>query len=143
MWKQEPYLWLFLNETPTAKGRPRFSKFGTYTPSKTKHAEDLIKYKVMAQMAADDKPKLNKPIAVRLVLRFVYPGKIRALFPVAKTTRPDVDNLVKLVLDALNGVVWEDDAQVAEIQCTKLISSTDGAIGTFISVYEQEEAKGE
>ena len=35
--------------------------------------------------------------------------------------RPDTDNLVKLVLDALNGVFWRDDSQV-QIMAIKLYS---------------------
>jgi len=37
-------------------------------------------------------------------------------FPV---TRPDVDNMVKLVCDALTGVVWNDDTQVCSIHVHK------------------------
>lgn len=37
-----------------------------------------------------------------------------------KATRPDVDNLIKNVLDALNGVCWHDDGQVAGISAVKV-----------------------
>ena len=35
------------------------------------------------------------------------------------TGRPDVDNYAKIVLDALNGIAWKDDAQVCELTATK------------------------
>jgi hypothetical protein len=35
------------------------------------------------------------------------------------TIKPDIDNLVKLVSDALNGVMWVDDAQVFEVKASK------------------------
>lgn len=35
------------------------------------------------------------------------------------TSRPDVDNVVKALCDALNGIAWTDDAQVAEIRASK------------------------
>lgn len=43
---------------------------------------------------------------------------------VMPTGRPDVDNLVKLVLDALNrsGRWWRDDAQVVEVHARKCFS---------------------
>lgn len=33
--------------------------------------------------------------------------------------KPDIDNYVKLVLDALNGIAWEDDNAVASIAASK------------------------
>lgn len=33
----------------------------------------------------------------------------------ADTFKPDIDNVIKLVLDALNGVAWSDDAQVTRV----------------------------
>jgi len=38
----------------------------------------------------------------------------------AKTLRGDLDNYVKLTLDALNGVAWEDDRQVVRISAVKV-----------------------
>lgn len=35
------------------------------------------------------------------------------------TKRPDVDNMAKAVLDALNGIAWEDDSQIARLSITK------------------------
>lgn len=48
---------------------------------------------------------------VRVTLAFV-----RARMPEA---RPDIDNLVKLPLDAANGIVWHDDALVVELRAVK------------------------
>lgn len=36
------------------------------------------------------------------------------------THKPDIDNIVKLVLDGLNGVAFEDDAQAIEVKAAKL-----------------------
>ncbi len=41
---------------------------------------------------------------------------------VGKTTRPDLDNLVKNVLDALNGVCWRDDASVVALLAYKCVA---------------------
>ena len=42
-----------------------------------------------------------------------------------KTTKPDIDNLTKAILDALNGIAWNDDAQVSEIKAKKIWSKQD------------------
>lgn len=36
------------------------------------------------------------------------------------TTKPDADNIAKLVLDALNGKAWHDDSQITSLDVTKL-----------------------
>jgi Holliday junction resolvase RusA-like endonuclease len=38
----------------------------------------------------------------------------------AKTLRGDLDNYVKLTLDALNGIAWDDDNQVVRINAVKV-----------------------
>ena len=39
------------------------------------------------------------------------------------TVRPDIDNLVKIILDGLNGVAFMDDKQVIELYATKWYSA--------------------
>lgn len=56
-------------------------------------------------------PKVEDPLS--LWIKFVRSNKIRA----------DVDNLLKSVLDALNGIAWLDDAQIEEVHVLKVISS--------------------
>jgi len=45
----------------------------------------------------------------------------------------DLDNLVKFVLDALNGKAYEDDSQVCEIHTAKLYTDTDSRTEVVIS----------
>ena len=35
------------------------------------------------------------------------------------TSKPDIDNLIKAILDGLNGAAWEDDAQVCKVTASK------------------------
>lgn len=35
------------------------------------------------------------------------------------TARPDIDNLVKAVTDALNGILWKDDSQIVSLSAEK------------------------
>lgn len=98
------------NIEPTPKGRPRLGKYGTYTPAKTKAAEEAI------QWAWHGKP-MEGPLKVSLRFYFKRPKKCLKCY---KDTRPDIDNLVKLVCDALNGLAWKDDGQIVILEAYKL-----------------------
>lgn len=90
------------------KERPRFSKHGhAYTSIKTKTFENTIEY--LARTQFQGKP-LEKPLRIRFEFYFKSPKKSILQYP-----RPDLDNLIKSVSDALNGVAYKDDAQICEI----------------------------
>lgn len=57
--------------------------------------------------------------------------------------RPDVDNLVKAVLDGLNGLAWLDDGQVAVLRSTKWVAAGGEAPRTEIEIRELWELEGE
>lgn len=113
------------NETykaPIGSPRPRFRNAGrfvqTYMPtSYTKH-----KAYIQEQM-----PKLltDQNLKVSLYFYFEPPkswSKKRKLIAIGtyKRTKPDVDNLIKTVLDAANNHVWQDDNQVVHIDSYKM-----------------------
>lgn len=57
------------------------------------------------------------PVFPMLTFYLKPPKQARHLFPASK---PDLDNLEKLIKDAMNGVVYVDDAQVCEVHKVKL-----------------------
>ncbi len=104
-----------------AKGRPRVAMRGkhpvVYTPTKTREWENLIK------LAAAGKVKglMTGPIAIYVAFFLLRPKSLsRKVCDHVK--RPDLDNLFKSVLDALSGVVFENDSQVVEIKAYKYYS---------------------
>jgi Holliday junction resolvase RusA-like endonuclease len=102
---------------PVSKARPRFgrSKGGkpvTYTPLRTRMYEQEIK--TLAQVAMFGKEMLEGPVRVTITAFFAHKTKTGY-----HTSRPDLDNIVKSILDGLNGVIFEDDAVVAEIVASK------------------------
>jgi len=40
-----------------------------------------------------------------------------------KATKPDSDNVAKIVMDSLNGLVWTDDAQVCELAVSQFYAA--------------------
>jgi Holliday junction resolvase RusA-like endonuclease len=63
-------------------------------------------------------------------------GHVKASAPVCHVSKPDADNLAKLVLDRITrgGRIWRDDSQVALLRVEKYWAITDARIGVYLSV---------
>ena len=110
---------------PVPKERPRTGSGHVYTPKKTLIAERTIGYMVQSHMKAHRIPAFkNEPLRVTAIFNFATSDKKKIDTPTR--TRPDVDNLGKTGLDALNGIAFRDDGQVSEFLCVKRFSSEDG-----------------
>lgn len=99
------------------KPRPRVTRHGVYTPKR------FVDYG--ERIAAEFRKQLPKPLEGAVSLKVTVQRKIPKSRPKKTasepdTFRPDLDNIVKLVMDALNGVAYLDDNQVALIQAEKL-----------------------
>ena len=123
--------------TPVGKGRPRFARRGafvaTYSPEKTQNYEALVK--MAAQEAMEGAPPMDGPMQIDLWLSITPPASwsnkkaLAALSgETAPTTKPDLDNTLKGILDACNGIVWHDDKQVVEAGIHKRYSTTPQAV---------------
>ena len=103
------------------KGRVRFVRATgrTYTPDKTAEAMELIR---MAYVRKADGRMAEKGVPVRVSIttaRGMPKSRPKSLVEEPDTFKPDVDNVAKLVLDALNGVAWVDDTQVTTLTVQK------------------------
>lgn len=83
----------------------------------------------------------RRPVAVAITFRFPRPrghyGK-RGLLPSAPAqmvSMPDIDKLVRAVLDALTGIVWRDDAQVVVLEIRKAYQREGEELATSIDVW--------
>jgi len=65
---------------------------------------------VMAKVAMKGRPKLEGPL--RFTVEFFYKAKVK-LWDTWRTKRPDLTNLEKAIEDALQGVWFDDDSQIA------------------------------
>ncbi|MDD5764657.1 MAG: RusA family crossover junction endodeoxyribonuclease [Candidatus Marinimicrobia bacterium] len=115
---------------PKAQKRPRFSRRGkfvtTYDPSKS----DKDNFLCQVIQNRPDQP-LDCPLSISCKFYFPIPKSISKVkrqsmmadcFPV--TTRPDLDNLEKFVLDSLSGIYFKDDSQIFALSSSKFYSVT-------------------
>lgn len=118
---------------PQGKGRPRFVTKGkggktlpfpmAYTPKKTKDYESHIRTCFLEQTGK--MLRLDCPVYVAVEIHMPIPkstSKTRRnemLDGEKPVRKPDADNVIKAVLDALNGYAWNDDNQVYRISAKK------------------------
>jgi Holliday junction resolvase RusA-like endonuclease len=125
---------IFVPMEPRGKQRPRFTFRGrTYTPRETKDAEARIKTACMALLAREGKAPHKGPVDLDIIAILHRPRTCRRAEP---TVKPDWDNLGKLVSDALNGVLYEDDAQVVRAAVQKIYAHEPGQAPGFRIVAE-------
>lgn len=108
---------------PVAKGRPQFTVIHgrprAVTPAKTRTAEANIWTFIRNELPGDWVP-LTGPLFVMLTAYRTMPAGIpkRDRPTALPTKRPDLDNYVK-ILDALDKLVWVDDAQIVMLRAEK------------------------
>lgn len=110
------------------KGRPRFTRNGrVYTPAATKQYERKVQQAIRLARVPMQTGALRVEIDVYRVPPKSFSKKkwldaiMQKLFPV---TKPDLDNYIKSVLDACNGVLFADDNAICEIHARKLYGDT-------------------
>lgn len=117
---------------PVGKARPRFvanrnGKGGrAYSTETTINYEALVKS--IASKALEQNPEFppNKAYHVTMQIDVAVPAswskkrKAMALNGlICPTTKPDIDNVEKIIFDGLNGIVWNDDKQVVDVTKNK------------------------
>ncbi|MDO5742340.1 RusA family crossover junction endodeoxyribonuclease (plasmid) [Vagococcus lutrae] len=134
-----------LHIEPKAQSRPRFTRQGRVYEQK-----DMTNWKKsVARTLRLRHPKTIEKGAISISLTFyIYPpqsiSKIKTKRPrtnheiekVFVDKRPDLDNYIKALLDASNGILFKDDGQVAAMSAQKLYS-LDPRIE--IEIYELED----
>ena len=129
-----------VNGKPQGKQRPRFSRISktVYTPTKT------AKYEKQIAKAYTDSGGKCIPADCYVSVN------VSAFFPIPKSyskkkredcierilrpdKKPDIDNIIKSVLDGLNGVAYEDDKQVVEAIGRKYYTEGDGYLWVSVS----------
>lgn len=123
---------LIIYGEPVPQGRPRFTTVDgharAYDPAKSKSFKQYVKL-----VASQNRPPelLTGPIQMDVK---IYKGTLKSFSKkkaeqaekgeLRPLTKPDVDNYVKGIKDALKSVVWKDDSQVVDLHISKWYSAT-------------------
>lgn len=113
---------------PQGKQRVRIVKSNgrihSYTPRETVNYEQEIR---MTYKALNNPNFGSKPVSLYILATYPIPKNFpkkkkemcleEEIYPCVK---PDMDNIVKIVLDALNGVAYDDDKQVVQLLARKI-----------------------
>jgi Holliday junction resolvase RusA-like endonuclease len=111
---------------PQGKGRPRFSTKGgfvrTYTPENTRNYEKLVQTRFVEKYGNIE--PIDKKIALKIEAYFAVPKgtskkKTFELLSTYYPKKPDIDNVTKIILDALNGLAFKDDNLVVFLEVAK------------------------
>lgn len=125
---------------PRGKQRPRICRIRgktiTYTPKETTEYEKLVKASYTAVSKA--KFERNLPLEISILALYPVPKSVNKKLKssmlkggILPTKKPDSDNIIKIILDALNCVAYRDDAQICKVyfdsQCRAASGRKSGA----------------
>ena len=110
---------------PKAQKRHRHHKFGVYDPSSSDKKE--IRKAILKSVP---KEPFESAIVLHIHFKCKRPkshygtGKNKEIIKqkalhLMKTTKPDLDNYIKLYMDVFSGLFWKDDNQVIQISSSK------------------------
>ncbi|CDE90166.1 phage protein [Clostridium sp. CAG:389] len=114
------------------KGRPRLNSYtgAVYTPTRTKDYESLVEQYFLLKY-----PRfkiLEGRIKVNIIAYFSIPKttkktEINEMLDnnISPTKKPDIDNIVKVVLDSMNKFAFRDDNQITKLEVEKKYALED------------------
>jgi Holliday junction resolvase RusA-like endonuclease len=126
---------------PKAQKRHKTGRFSTYDPS----TEEKDLFRAAVQHNAPEQ-LITTPISLDLCFYIQRPnshfgtgknkGKLKPDMPRGCTARPDIDNFIKFVMDALNGIYWKDDAAITHLTAFKVYDSVPRTEITVVYDYD-------
>lgn len=118
---------------PRGQGRPRATIRGRHASVYEAKEDTLYKNNITAQIVAQGPVFIEfGPIAIDVAFFLPRPkmhynskGQVKPRFEGdLPTCKPDLDNMLKALKDACNGIVWRDDAQIVDVKASKEYADT-------------------
>lgn len=132
--------------SPQGKARPRVvrAKNGmsmTYTPDKTVAYEELVRLRFKAAAQGFRFPD-DAQLAIQITAYYPVPKskskRIRADMiagAIRPTKKPDCDNVIKIICDALNELAYKDDSQIVTTQMAKYYAEVPRTVVKIMEVH--------
>lgn len=114
------------------KGRPRLNSYTgvVYTPTRTKDYESLVEQYFLLKYPRFK--ALEGRIKVSIIAYFSIPkttkkADINEMLEnnISPTKKPDIDNIVKAILDSMNKFAFKDDNQITKLEVEKKYALED------------------
>ena len=131
---------------PQGKARPRVTRTKTgrsltYTPDKTVAYEELVRQRYIQAAEGQAFPK-DQAVGVAITAFFRIPQskpkkwkQDAAEQRIRPMKKPDVDNICKIICDALNSVAYHDDSQVVFVTVDKIFTEGEPRVEVSLSSY--------
>ena len=119
--------------SPIGQGRPKFSTINgharAYDPEKSRNYKAYVKLLATQAMKEQCFEMIEGPCSLDILAFFEVPKSKSKKFREAAlsgleypTKKPDIDNIIKAIQDALNGLAYKDDALIVRLHTVKLYS---------------------
>jgi crossover junction endodeoxyribonuclease RusA len=125
----------FVDGAAVGKERPRMGKHGNfYTPSKTKSYEKLVGE--LARVARN-RAGIFAPFEDHIFVEMnIYSQQKQS------QKLPDIDNIIKSVLDGMNKIIYKDDSQVVALECVKHFECDREGVNILVALLENNRKYG-
>lgn len=131
---------------PQAQKRHRHFSRGKFVKTYDPSSVDKNDFLSVAMFNMPDKP-IENPINIMINFYFPRPkshfgtgrnsGKLKDNAPIFHTKKPDIDNLIKFVLDSLNKRFWKDDSYIFAVTASKRYGNNNPRTKIEVNEYGQ------
>lgn len=144
-----------IDTLPVAQPRQRFTSFGgyarAYTPTsvgkgKNRKPHPIVEFKrAVAEACKKCLPEtpLCGPVGVDILFVFPRPKnkiwKNKEMRPYWHCKKSDIDNIIKSLLDVMNGFFWRDDSQISVCNASKIVAGASNIPYVQIKIYPLSE----
>lgn len=125
---------------PVGKARPRVTRSGqAYTPAGTVSYENLVK--LCFKQKYPDWVPTSEQVQMKLVIEYPIPKSTPKKYindmrsgAIRPMKKPDIDNIAKIVSDALNNIAYRDDSQIVELVCAKYYTQNEPLVEVLLFI---------